>query len=50
MNQIRDKCKCELANEDVYMGPTLGDFTKAVILRLRSGGGGAVTECKYDAV
>src|SRR3954452_12029866 len=50
VEEVKQKCAVELANEDVYMGPTLGEFVRATILKQRAGASGGAIEVKYNAV
>ena len=46
---MKEKCGgVELLNEEVYMGPTMGEFLRTVILKLRGGSGSA--ELNFDRV
>lgn len=47
VEEVKEKCGVELANEDVYMATTYDAFVKAVVLKSR---GGDAAEFSYDAV
>jgi len=47
VEEVKEKCGVELANEDVYMATTYDAFVKAVVLKSR---GGDAAEFTYDAV
>jgi len=47
VEEVKEKCGVQLANEDVYMATTYDAFVKAVVLKSR---GGDAAEFTYDAV
>lgn len=47
VEEVKEKCKVEMVNEDVYMSPTLDAFIKSAVLKSR---GGDAADFTYDAV